>query len=244
MSFFIWLVLFCRLPWKICYSGLTSLVAIITGRPQLITAQPTRLAPRQIGAQVALQVAGQQPVSGATIMPIFRPAQPAKAMSVATASVASSVVMSTQAQATQPQFVNQVITCFVLVITCYTFSFDFVSECPWMFVRTTSSEPNFGMVIHHHEPECQVKRLLCCHQGQGHSEGSYFNRNMTFCYLLNYWTFCSQTLVWWHMIMSWLVSWKDCIAVLCSKSRSQQRLKISLNVHLDHIFSTRPWYNP
>ena len=109
----------------------------------------------------------------------------------------------------------------------------------WSFFLT-----KLGVVIHHHEPECQVKRLLCCHQGQRHSEGSYFNRNMTFCYLLNYWTFCSQTLVWWHMIMSWLVSWKDCIAVLCSKSRSQQRLKISLNVHLDHIFSTRPWYNP
>ena len=101
----------CHVP---CVGGsatlcLTTLIAVVTGRPQLITAQPTRLAPRQIGTQVALQVAGQQPVSGATIMPIFRPTQPAKAMSVATAPVVSNAVMSTQVQATQPQFVNQVI---------------------------------------------------------------------------------------------------------------------------------------
>ena len=94
---------------------------IVIGRPQLITAQPTRLAPRQMGAQVALQVAGQQPVSGTTIMPMFRPNQPAKAMGIATAPVVSHTVMSmaaapvvshavmsTQVQATQPQFVSQV----------------------------------------------------------------------------------------------------------------------------------------
>ena len=34
------------------------------------------------------------------------------------------------------------------------------------------------MVMHHHEPECHVKRLFCYLQGQGHSEGSY-NPNIT-----------------------------------------------------------------
>ena len=29
------------------------------------------------------------------------------------------------------------------------------------------------MVMHHHEPDCLSKQLYCCHQGQGHSEGSY-----------------------------------------------------------------------
>ena len=36
-----------------------------------------------------------------------------------------------------------------------------------------------GMVMHHYEPDCLPKRLVCYLQGQGHSEGSY-NQNMTF----------------------------------------------------------------
>ena len=44
-----------------------------------------------------------------------------------------------------------------------------------------------------HEPDCLPKRLVCCLQGQGHSEGSY-NQNMTFLYLLNWWSFFSTKL--------------------------------------------------
>ena len=29
-----------------------------------------------------------------------------------------------------------------------------------------------GLTVHVHKLECLVKRLLCCIQGQGHSEGS------------------------------------------------------------------------
>lgn len=33
-------------------------------------------------------------------------------------------------------------------------------------------------MVHHHEGECRVKKLGCCLQGHGHSEGSY-DQNMT-----------------------------------------------------------------
>ena len=36
-----------------------------------------------------------------------------------------------------------------------------------------------SMVVHHHERECHVKRVVCCLQGQGLIEGSC-NQNMTF----------------------------------------------------------------
>ncbi|XP_076440126.1 lethal(3)malignant brain tumor-like protein 3 isoform X2 [Babylonia areolata] len=80
----------------------------ISGRPQLI-AQPTRLAPRQIGTQVALQVAGQQPVSGTAIMPLFRPAQTAKPVGGITGTIVSNSAVNVQAQGQQPQLVNQVV---------------------------------------------------------------------------------------------------------------------------------------
>ena len=35
-----------------------------------------------------------------------------------------------------------------------------------------------GMVMQHHEPECLVKKIVCCLQGEGDSKGS-FDQNMT-----------------------------------------------------------------
>ena len=46
-------------------------------------------------------------------------------------------------------------------------------------------------------------------------------------------------LIWWHIIMiiSWIVLWNDWIALLWSRSRSQKRFRIPVNVHLDDISS-------
>ena len=44
---------------------------------------------------------------------------------------------------------------------------------------TKSSTTKLGMVMHHRQPDCPPKRLVCSLQGQGHSEGSS-NQNMTF----------------------------------------------------------------
>ena len=47
--------------------------------------------------------------------------------------------------------------------------------------------------------------------------------------------FLQLNLVWWHIIISWIVLWKDWIALLWS--RSQEIFWISVNVHLHEIFS-------
>ena len=44
-----------------------------------------------------------------------------------------------------------------------------------------------------------------------------------------------NNLVWWHIIMSWIVLWKDWIALLWWRSRSQKGLRIPVNVHLNDI---------
>ena len=45
-----------------------------------------------------------------------------------------------------------------------------VSVCPDdVFWITEPFTTKLGMVMHHYEPDCFSKRLLCCLQGQGHS---------------------------------------------------------------------------
>ena len=38
------------------------------------------------------------------------------------------------------------------------------------------SVTKLGTVMHHHEPNCLSKNLVCCIQGKGHSEGSCHQR--------------------------------------------------------------------
>ena len=45
-------------------------------------------------------------------------------------------------------------------------------------------------------------------------------------------------LVGWHITISWIVLWKDWIALLWSRSRLQERFKIPVDVHLDNVSST------
>ena len=58
--------------------------------------------------------------------------------------------------------------------------------------KSSAAEPSvikLGMVMQHYEPDCLSKRLVCCLQGQGHSEGSYkgsYNQNMDMLYII--WT--------------------------------------------------------
>ena len=85
---------------------------------------------------------------------------------------------------------------------------------------------------------------------QGHSEGLYnLNIWLFILYLLNCWfvmtifTISSKLLVslqpnllWWYSIISWSVLWE--IGLLCSRSRSQRRVRMLVNVCLDDIFWT------
>ena len=91
------------------------------------------------------------------------------------------------------------------------------------------------MVMHHREPEYLSKRLVCC--SLGHSQGSY-NQNMTFWYI--FWTadpFATKLgLMAHHHKVDCLVKRLDCC--FWSRSRSQKRCRIPVNVHLDDISSS------
>ena len=97
-----------------------------------------------------------------------------------------------------------------------------VNVCPddifWILEHFVTK---LGVVMQHHKPECPVKKLDYCIQGQGHSEGSKCQ-----------WMFVRMTssqpqnnllpnLVWWCSIMSQsIVRKKNCF--LPSRSRSQR----------------------
>ena len=75
--------------------------------------------------------------------------------------------------------------------------------------------------------------MFCSLQGHGYSEGFIWSNYDFLLCLLNCWSFCNQT---WFDGLSWVIFWKA-IVLICSRSRSQQRFKVVMNVHLD-IFST------
>ena len=67
--------------------------------------------------------------------------------------------------------------------------------------------------MHHHELECCVKWFGCYFQGQGHSKGSY-DQNMTVSTVSSeLLILLLQNLVWWYIIISLSVSWRNWIAV-------------------------------
>ena len=82
-----------------------------------------------------------------------------------------------------------------------------------------------GLVVHHYKP-VSLERMDHNIQGQGHSEGSIkiWLSNISFELLIP----LQLNLVWWHI--SCIVLWKYWIVLLWSKSRSQERLNIPVNV--------------
>ena len=49
-----------------------------------------------------------------------------------------------------------------------------------------------GMVMHLHGWQCYARRLVSCHQVQGHSGGSHNQVWLFLPYLLNCWSFCNH----------------------------------------------------
>ena len=71
-------------------------------------------------------------------------------------------------------------------------------------------------VKHHHEPECLVKRLFCCHCGQDHSDGTC-NKNMIVSTVSFYSIFravdrfaARLSLMVYHLMLEHLVKRLDC----------------------------------
>ena len=84
-----------------------------------------------------------------------------------------------------------------------------------------------GLPVHRHKQEYVVRKLDCCAQGQGHSEGSK-------CKLVFVWPISSEplnflwpNLVCWCIIISWSVVWKD----LCANFK----VKVTARAHMIQI---------
>ena len=87
----------------------------------------------------------------------------------------------------------------------------------YIFWTVDSLATKLGLMIHYHKPECLVKKMDNCIQGQGHSEGSNC-QCLSIWYLLKHWTFLLLNFVLWCLTMSWSACKK--LGLLFSRSRS------------------------
>ena len=98
-------------------------------------------------------------------------------------------------------------------------------------VISSAAEPS---VTKHHGPKCHARRLVCCLQVKVKvTVKSNIIKIWLFNTLSELLILLQVNLVWWHIIKRWIVLWKDWIA----RSKSQKRLRIPANVHLDDISS-------
>ena len=84
--------------------------------------------------------------------------------------------------------------CSVVVKVKVTGKVQNSSKCSsgWNLLICLTVCSQLGMVMHHHGPECHARRLVCCLQVQGHSEGSFHQIWLFQPYLPNCWSFCNQ----------------------------------------------------
>ena len=91
----------------------------------------------------------------------------------------------------------------------------------------------------HDTAKCLVKRCICCSQVQNFSCLDNISCTSELIIILLFLSPELQivlwpNLVWWCIIISCSVLWK--IVLLCSRSRTQWMLRLSLNVYLNKIF--------
>ena len=97
-----------------------------------------------------------------------------------------------------------------------------------------------GIVVYYHELECLAEKLICYLEGQGHSKVVY-NQNITFTTISSKLLIRLQPdLVCWFITISQRIPRK--IWLPCSRSRSQQMIKMSVNDCVDDIFWTTKHY--
>ena len=97
-----------------------------------------------------------------------------------------------------------------------------ISKCQGMLIYSIFliAEPfttKLSMVMCHHEPDCPSKRLL---SSRSRSQQKIIKSEYGFLIDLNCWTYCNWTLFWWLSVISWIVFWKDWMALLWSRSRT------------------------
>ena len=94
-----------------------------------------------------------------------------------------------------------------------------------------------GMMMHYHESDYPPKRLICCLQAQHHSVMDHiYKQNVTFSYIFRTADPFATKLdsMAHHHKLDCLVERLICFG---QESKTQERLKIPVNVHLDYISS-------
>ena len=83
-----------------------------------------------------------------------------------------------------------------------------------------------GVVMHQHEPDCLSKDWCAVFKIKiTVKDHNSYNQNMTFCMFCELLILLQLNLVWWHITISWVALWKNWIAVLWSRPRSQESSK-------------------
>ena len=117
-----------------------------------------------------------------------------------------------------------------------------ISECQWMLVQmiffwiTEPFTTKLGMVMHHYEPDFLSKSGFVVFKVKVTVKDNII-KMWLFNMLSELLILLQVNLVWWHIIIRCNVLWKDLIAVVWSRSRSQKRFRIPVNVHLNDISS-------
>ena len=128
------------------------------------------------------------------------------------------------------------ITAFKVKVTAKA---QYVGDCPCdIFWTAEYFVTKLGIVMQHHEPECQAEHLVHRLQCQGHSEGVYMIKKTTLSTisseLLTPW---QPNLVLWYIVISHSVLWEK------KKTKRITALKVkdtvkgqNVNVFPDNIF--------
>ena len=102
-----------------------------------------------------------------------------------------------------------------------------------IFWKAEPFTTKLDMVMHHYEPDYRSKRFFKVKV----TVTDNIIRKCLFDILSELLMCLQLNLVLWHIIIRWIVLWKDWIALFWLRSRSQKRLTIPVNVHLDDISS-------
>ena len=112
-----------------------------------------------------------------------------------------------------------------------------ISKYQWIFVLTISSKAiiKLHMVMHHYKPECQVKNWFVSSRWRSQQRLIWFKKQQQFWLnFLDSWSFCNRT---WFDGVNSIIS-LSVTGLLRSRSRSQWRLKMSMNLCPNDIFWT------
>ena len=117
-----------------------------------------------------------------------------------------------------------------------------ISKCQWLFIQMLSSEM-LNLILPNLVRWCIIMSQIVFQKywfavvKVNATVKDHVTKDDFLIYLLTCWSFCNLNhLVWWQLIMSWIDLWKDWIALLWSRSRSQERFSIPMNVCPDNIF--------